>query len=355
MKTFLNRVLVLVLFTGLVVTLLWFQGFILRHEPMLAEIPDNPKLKASQKTAKVAEVELPRSLSFPGFVEAKDPVILGARVMANILELKVQEGETVKKGQILAVLDNKNIQAKLAQAKAAHVAAKAREWQAEKAFDRAEKLRSKKAMTQAQWEAAKAGVDGAKAMVRQAEAALIELETTQDWFKIASPVEGRVLQRFKDPGELALPGQALLSIYDPKRLKIRIGIPENLRTKVHIGQTFTIRVDGGTKALGRLSRILPLADSRTGTITLELDIQNPEGLQPGLLAQMSVNLGKRKALLIPSSAILKVGQVEHVHLVVQGRIENQVVRTGKTHSISGQGTQVEILSGLVKGEEVVLR
>ncbi len=355
MKTFLNRVLVLVLFTGLVVTLLWFQGFILRHEPMLAEIPDNPKLQASQRTAKVRQVEFPRSLSFPGFVEAKDPVILGARVMANIQELKVQESDGVKKGQILILLDNKDIEAKMAQARAAEVAAKAQEWQAKKAFERAEKLKAKKAMTEAKWEAAKAGVDAAEAMVRKAEAALSELKTMQGWFKITAPIDGRVLQRFKDPGELALPGQPILSIYDPGRLKIRIGIPENLRTKVQIGQLYPISVDGGTQVQGRLSRVLPLADARTGTITVELDILQPGALQPGLLAQMAVSLGKRKALTVPASAILKVGQVEHVHLVVRGRIENQVVRTGKTHHIPGQEDQVEILSGLEQGEEVVLR
>ncbi|GEM_PF-919348 len=355
MKTFLNRVLVLFLFTGLVVTLLWFQGFILRHEPMLAEIPDNPKLKASQKTAKVEELELPRTLRFPGFIEAKDPVVLGARVMANILELKAQEGEKVSKGQILVVLDNKDIQAKLAQARAAQSAAKAKEWQAEKAFNRAEKLRTTKAMTQAQWEAAKAGLDAAKALVRKADAALVELGTTQTWFQIQAPVEGRVLQRFKDPGELALPGQPLLSIYDPKRLKIRIGLPENLRTRVQVGKFYNIEVDGGQKTKARLSRILPLADARTGTITLELALLHPKNLQPGLLAQMAVDLGRRKALVVPSSAILKVGQVEHVHLVVNGRIENQVVRTGKILRLPDQEDKIEILSGLKQGEEVVLR
>ena len=252
-------------------------------------------------------------------------------------------------------LDNQDIQAKMAGAKAHQVAAKAKEWQAERAFERAEKLRAKKAMTQAQWEEAKAGVDAARAMVRQTEAALSEIQTTQSWFKITAPIDGRVLQRFKDPGELALPGQPLLSIYDPRRLKIRIGIPENLRTKVQVGQVYPISIDGGTQTKGRLSRLLPLADARTGTITIELDILDPKGLQPGLLAQMAVSLGKRKALTIPSSAILKVGQVEHVHLVVQGRIENQVVRTGKTHHIPGQEDQVEILSGLKQGEEVVVR
>ncbi|HHI79046.1 MAG TPA: efflux RND transporter periplasmic adaptor subunit [Planctomycetes bacterium] len=355
MKTFLNRVLVLVLFTGLVVTLLWFQGFILRHEPMLAELPDNPRLQASQKTAKVLELELPRSLRFPGFIEAIDPVVLGARVMANIQALTVQEGDQVRKGQVLVKLDNKDIEAKLAQTKAALAAAKAQEWQARRAFARAEKLRAKKAITEAQWEQAKSGLDAAEAMVQKAQAALTEVQTTQGWFQVEAPVEGRVLQKFKDSGELALPGQPLLSIYDPGRLKIRIGIPESLRSKARVGQTYSIHADGGKRTQARLLRVLPQADSRTGTITLELQLLEPKGLQPGVLAQMDLDLGKRKALVVPASAILKVGQVEHVHLVVNGRIENQVVRTGKLHPVPGKEDQIEILAGLEKGEEVVIR
>lgn len=350
MKTILNRLFVLALFGLLVVALLWFQGILFRHEPLLAEIPGPPKLSQGAATARVTEVELPRRLVFPGFVEAVDRVELAPRVMARVLQAPPRAGEAVARGQVLLRLDDRDARARLAQAKAAREAAQAMLERAEAALRRVQRLHAAKAATDQDLEAAVAGAKAARAAVARAREAENEAAAALDWFVLRAPAAGRVLERLVDPGDLAVPGRPAVVLYDPAALRLAAAVPEEYAGKLRPGTTLALRFGPERTRRGRVTRVLPAADPRAGTVTVRVRIEDPAGLFPGLLGRLPVPLGRRKTLAIPAAAVARIGQLEFVDRVVAGRLRRTAVRTGRRLD----GGRIEILSGLEAGETVVV-
>jgi RND family efflux transporter MFP subunit len=349
MMIWMRRIVIAGLFAGLVVVLLWFQGILWRHEHAPVEVPDPPALAEDARTAEVQWRELLGQRTYPGFVEAVDPAAVAARVMADVVRLEVREGDTVSAGQLLVELDDRDARAALAQARAALTGAEARLMQAGLAFARAEELRQVEATTEQNWEAARAERDTAAAMVESARQAVALAETALGWYRLRAPFDGQVLERHADPGDLAAPGSPLLVIYRPNELRLAVAVPEELAGGLATGDSLSVRFDAASGRTGRLTRLLPSADPRTGTVTLQLALPDARDLQPGRLGRLALTTEARQALLIPAEAVERIGQIERVRLVREGRVAPQTVRTGKR-----DGAMVEILSGLSAGDRVVL-
>jgi len=349
MKTFPQRVLVVVLFAALVVLLLWFQGILWRHEPEQAEVLAAPRVSGSQATAVVEERTLQSVQVFPGFVEAIDPADLAPRVMAGVAEVTVREDDAVEEGQLLVRLDDRDAVARHAQAQAAHEAAAAQALAARLAFERADRLLAGEAVTTQEWETARAARDGAAAGEERAARAVEEARTALSWFELTAPFAGRVLSRDADPGQLAAPGQALVSIYRPDRLRFAVAVPEERAAGLQPGVELAVAFATGEPRPATISRVLPGADPRSGTVMLHLDLASPTALRPGQLGRVSLVTGKRPALVVPARAVERIGQVERVRLVRNGASVPVTVRTGKAH-----GDVVEVLAGLAAGERVLL-
>lgn len=348
-KRWLRRGVVLALFAALVTVLLWFQGILFRKEPEAVRLPEAPALGASERTARVERRSLATQLVFPGFVEAVDPADVAPRVMATIQELSVREGEGVRAGQVLVVLDDRDARARLSQAQAALDGARAGSEEAGLAFARVQRLLDAGASTTQEWEAMRAAKSGAEAQEERARQAVDEARTALTWFRIEAPFDGLVLERQADPGQLALPGVALLRLYRGDRLRFRVAVPEERAGALAVGQACELEFDHiGTRA-SRVTRILPSSDPATGTVTLHLELAGGAELRPGLLGRLSLSVGQREALVVPAEAVERIGQIERVGLVREGRVQTVTVRTGKR-----QGDGVEILSGLAEGEEVRL-
>lgn len=341
----LRRGVVTALFAALVVALLWFQGILFRHEPETAAVPPPPRLEADARTARVERRTLGEERVFPGFVEAVDPAPVAPRVMAAILALDVRESDPVTAGQVIAKLDDRDARTRLAQAEAARAAAGAGAVQAELAFERAERLLADEALTTAEWEGARAARDAAAARVEQADAAVAEATAALSWFEVRAPFDGVVLARHAEPGQLAAPGHPLVTLYRPDRLRFAVAVPVERAARVAVGDELALELEG--ERVATVARVLPDADRRTGTVTLHLALAEP-ALRPGQLGRLRLATGTREALVVPFDAIERVGQLERVRLVRDDRVVPQTVRTGKRH-----GDDVEVLSGLGEGEEVV--
>lgn len=349
MMIWMRRIVIAGLFAGLVVVLLWFQGILWRHEHPPVEVPDLPALTEDARTTEVVSQEVRGERTYPGFVEAVDSAAIAARVMADVVRLEAREGDAVSPGQLLVELDDRDARAALAQARAALTAAEARSTQAGLAFARAEELRQVEATTEQSWEAARAERDAAAAVVESARQAVALAETALEWYRLRAPFDGQVLARHADPGDLAAPGSPLLVIYRPNELRLAVAIPEELTGSLDPGDQLPVRFDGAHERLGRLVRVLPPADPRTGTVTLHLALSDTADLRPGRLGRVVLETDPRRALLIPADAVQRIGQIERVRLVREGRVAPQTVRTGKR-----DGAMVEILSGLRIGDRVVL-
>lgn len=348
-KRWLRRGGIGALFAALVVVLLWFQGILFRAEPEAVDLPQAPRVGAADRLARVERRSLPTELVFPGFVEAVDPADVAPRVMATILELGVREGDPVRAGEVLAVLDDRDARARLSQAEAALDGARAQREEAELAFARVERLHEVGASTTQEWEAVRAARSGAGAQEERARQAVEEARAALSWFRLEAPFDGVVLERRADPGQLALPGAPLLALYRADRLRFRVAVPEERAGALAQGTTCALEFEGlGTRA-SRVTRVLPSSDPATGTVTLHLELTDAAGLRPGLLGRLRLAVGEREALVVPAGAVERIGQIERVGLVREGRIEAVTVRTGKRHADA-----VEVLSGLAEGEEVRL-
>lgn len=345
-----RRILVLLLFGALVAVLLKFQGIVLRDEHPPVDVPAAPRVGADEATARVERRTLGSVETHPGFVEAIDPATLAPRVMASVIEVAGREGDAVARGDVLVVLDDRDARAKLAQAEAALEAARAGARQAELALDRARRLHESEALTTQALEAAEAAHDGARAQVQRASEGVEEARTALAWFRLEAPFDGKVLERGADPGDLAAPGRPVLRLYREDRLRFRVAVPEERAADLSTGSTHRVVFDRLPPRDATLTRVLPPADPRTGTVTLHLAPASIEDLRPGMLGRLQLAGGERAALVVPADAVERIGQVERVRLVRDGRAVPVAVRTGKRHD-----GLIEVLSGLAEGEEVVVR
>jgi RND family efflux transporter MFP subunit len=241
----------------------------------------------------------------------------------------------VKAGDLLATLDAREVQARVDQAKAVLD-------QARRDFARQEKLIVTNATTRQEF-------DAAEARVKVGEAAVSEAETMMSYARVTAPFDGVVTRKLADVGDLAMPGKPLLEIEAPTDLRFEADLPEALLGSVKPGAKMKVKVASVADPLEAVvSEIAPVADAVSRTFQVKLDLPPAAGLRTGQFGRASVPVAEVMRLLVPQSAVMKRGQMELVFVVRDGKAALRLVKTGKT--LNGQ---VEILSGLEEGEQVV--
>ena len=221
----------------------------------------------------------------------------------------------------------------------------------------------------AQYEAAKAQLEMAKAgatvediaiaeaQVEQAKVGLASMKRQVENSIIKSPIDGIVVERSVDRGEVVsppmMPGMPLLLIMKLDQVKIKVNVSEQRMSQIHNGQEVKIKIDGlpGETFTGKISRIAPMVDSRSRTVEVEINIPNPGfKLKAGMFARVSIVLEKRSAvLLVPTEAVLDRGKGKVVFLAGNGVAEERSVTVGLS-----DGINTEIISGLTEGDAVIV-
>ena len=271
-----------------------------------------------------------------GTVRSKLRAAVEPKVSGRVLVYAAVPGQMVKAGDLLATLDAREIQAKVDQAKAVLD-------QARRDFARQEKLIATNATTRQEF-------DAAQARVEVGEAAVSEAETMMSYARVTAPFDGVVTRKLADVGDLAMPGKPLLEIEAPTDLRFEADLPEALLASVKLGAKMNVNVSSVNKPLEAVvSEIAPVADPVSRTFQVKLDLPDADGLRTGQFGRVSVPVTEVMLLLVPKTAVIKRGQMEFVFVVSEGKAALRLVKTGK--SINGQ---VEILSGLEEGEQVVI-
>jgi RND family efflux transporter MFP subunit len=270
-----------------------------------------------------------------GFIEAEQPVSLSARLTAPVVAITAQEGDHVRKGQPLVVLDASEQKELLAQAQAERRGA-------ELAQNRIETLYRQGWVTRAARDQAAATADAARAGAQAAEARLTNNV-------VRAPFDGIVLKRDVEPGDLAMPGTVLMQLGDPRRLRVTATVDERDIVGVRPGQDVLLSSESlpGRVLHGRVRAITPGGDPTQRAFRVRLRLNDAMALPFGLTLEANIVTRKHgSALLVPASAY---GQGS-VWIVDTGdRARRRPVRTG----IMG-GDKVEIVSGLHDGELVIM-
>ncbi|BCX81657.1 membrane fusion protein, multidrug efflux system [Methylomarinovum caldicuralii] len=335
-------------FLGLVLLLAWVQGAFATKVP-----PGNtgrPGKTVSGPTVAVAETPLPRRLRWPGTVSADTVAHIAPKIPGRILEIGVDIGSRVEQGQLLARLEDSEIRARLKAAQAALAAAQA---QAQRAAADARRIRNlfrQQAATQRDLDAAVAAERTAKAQVEQARQQIQAIRSQLKETRLYAPFAGSVIERLADPGDMGMPGQPILVLQNPHRLEVYTHVPESCAVYLRPGTGVRIEIPGRRlQLMATVTETAAAADPFTHTIEVKAALPAGQDILPGAFAWVGQSCGEETVLLLPQQTVRRVGQLEEVDLVREGRVQTRLVRTGRR--IDGQ---VEILSGLKAGERVQL-
>jgi len=297
----------------------------------------------------VAAMEVDEPLEWPGTVRSRITAQPAPKLLGRILELRVDVGSAVRAGDVIAVLDDRDVKARLDQAKAAHAAAEAAAVQSEAECVRISRLFEKEAATRRDLEAVQSGYASARARLELARHAVGEAEVLLSESVVRAPFDGVVTEKWAQAGDTGIPGKPIVALQDPLRLRLEAQVPESCARNASLGMEVRVRIDAlGREITARIEDIAPVADPESRTFLFKAALPAQEGLRPGMFARLIQPCGKKAALLIPASAVRRVGQLELLQVLEDGQARLRHIRTGKTY-----GERVDVLSGIREGEQVL--
>lgn len=298
-----------------------------------------------------------------GTVRAGTISTVAARTMGSVTSIKVKEGDLVSAGQLLLVLDGRDMEQRskaamegYREAEKGLEAAKEGRKLADSTYQRYKKLYDEKALTgqeidQIETQKRIAGIDyeRAEAALARASAGVKESKVYQDFTRITSPVSGIVTEKKIEAGSMAMPGMHLFTIEDNASYRLEFNADEKLFGKLKAGMEVSVYIDAIQKEIkGTVSDIVPAVDQTSRSFTVKVALRS-EGLKTGFFGRVSVPVGRREALLVPVTAIVERGQLTGVyHVDRNSLITYRLIRTGKKY-----GPMIEVLSGLGPDERVV--
>lgn len=297
---------------------------------------------APQKTLQAAVVEA-KPTSVPIRVEVTGQVApifhatLSSRIQGTIDKLLVREGSKVSKGQLLIQLDSRDLQADLTRANA----------EVENAtphLDRMNQLYAQDAVS-------KQEMENATRAYRVAEANRKAVEAQLSYTVVRAPFDGVITEKKVEAGELASPGQPLLRMEDPLRLRLEATVAEGDLKSVSRGDKILVAIDalGGQTLTGLVSQILPAGDPQTHTFMVKVDLPKTAGLKTGMFGRFQLDKGTTQTILVPSTAVVERGELTSLFVIGDDTIARlRWVKPGRRFE-----QQVEILSGLNTGERVL--
>ncbi len=300
-----------------------------------------------------------------GNVAAKTTSLVSSRVMGSVISVKVKEGDSVRTGDILAVLDNRDAvqrttaaEAAVAEAEHARDAAAQQRSLADITYQRYKNLHDERVISrqefdqvQAQKNVAEAESSRVNQMLNRTRANLEEARVQSAFFQVRSPISGIVTEKLIQTGILATPGMHLFTVEDNTQYKVEASIDAALvkqiahQTLVQITSELT-----DTPLTGRITKIVPAIDPATRTFAIEITPERTSVFRSGTYVKVSIPMGKKKMLMIPQSAVSQRGQLTGVFVVEKENIVSyRLIKTGKVYN-----AQVEVLTGLADGETVII-
>lgn len=291
---------------------------------------------------------------YDGVVEAVRQTVIASQVSGAVVAIDVKAGDRVRPGQVLLRLDARAAEQTAAAGDAQVRAARALQEAATREFERQKLLFEQKYISRAALDQAEARYKATQAEAAAQLASAGAARTQSGFFVVRAPYAGVVADVGVVLGDMAMPGRALLTVYDPAALRVSAAIPASVVPRLTNEATPQAEVPG---AGGRIApvrmQLLPTLDPATHTRELRLDLPpGLPGLVPGMFARAWLPLaeGVEPRLMVPARSVLRRAELTAVYVIgADGRPLLRQVRLGRA-----EGDQVEVLSGLSAGERVAL-
>lgn len=302
------------------------------------------------QTLTVALQDADQFNEFAGTVQSRVTVEVSARIAAHLLKLSVRSGDLVKEGDLLATLDDRDVQSRLRQVEAALVAAKAAVVETEADFTRYQTLLTSGASSRQEFEQAQRRYDTAKAGVAQVEEQVKEAQLNLGYTEVRSPIEGIVVDKHAESGDLASPGRSLLTLQKPTDLWLEAPVSEACARRIHVADPVHVRVDAlGTALDSQVTEIVPSVDPRSRSFLVRAALPPNPALQPGMFGRLQFRCEQRQLLALPPAALVSRGQLDYVFGVQDGRAQLRLVRRGRLFQDG-----IEVLAGVSVGDTVIV-
>jgi RND family efflux transporter MFP subunit len=312
-----------------------------------------------------------------GVVQARSTAAITARILAPVVEVRVAPGDRVRAGQVLVLLDGRDLAAHARRARAAAVladqdvtaaasdreAAEAALALARSTHGRIAALHAKRSATAqelddatgalraaearaagaaARGQAAVSGVDVARATIEAADA-------TETFARLVAPFDGVVTEKMVDPGNMAAPGTPLLRIEDTRDFRLHVRVDESRVGQIRPGATVTVALDtdaaGSSRTVeGRVAEVARAVDADARAFLVKILLPADPGLRSGMFGRARFAGRARPAVTVPAAALVQRGQMTSVFVVEQDVARVRLVNVSGT----------EVLAGLAEGEVVVV-
>ena len=321
----------------------------------------------------VAMTDVISAIDSGGVLQARTTATIASRIMAPVREVRVSPGDRVHEGQTLIVLDADDLAAAARAARAAALAAEqgskaaAAELRTAQAglvlarasHDRIAGLQDKRSATAQELDDATAALRSAEARVSAASARTLQAAlavesaraagdqaTTIDTFStIAAPFDGMIAEKMVEPGNMASPGAPLLRLEDTRGFRLEVRVDESRIGQIRNGDSVPLLLGVGTTTItGTVVEVSRAVDADARTFLVKIALPDTLGLRSGEFGKARFRGTPRRALTIPSSAIVRRGQLTSVFVVDKGVARVRLVSLSES----------EVLAGLTESEVVIL-
>jgi RND family efflux transporter MFP subunit len=272
---------------------------------------------------------------------------LSTKLTGTVTDVLVNEADRVTAGQLLVRIDARDLSAKSAQAAASVAEAEAMRNDAIVQATRIRALYGDSAATRAQLDAAETALARAEAGLKAAQAASSELGAVSSYSVIRAPFPGIITKRFVDPGAFAAPGAPLVAIQDVSTLRISATTTPDIASGLHRGQILTALVERAP-VRATIEGVVPATAGSLHTVNALVPNPNAE-LLAGSRATLTLPTGQRRVLVVPSSGLVREGDLTGVTLRTAAGDDRRWVRLG-----SALGAMVEVTAGLRPGDRIVV-
>lgn len=322
----------------------------------MASLPEgNDRSERTVRTTPVVSDVSAEAIETTGTTAPTSSTKIMPLVPGIIKKLPVQEGDPIKRGQILAMIDQRSFRLSMRQAQAAMEAAKIALDATTREKQRFEKLMQQDATARAQLDQVMDKFRGAQVQVKQAQVARDMAQKALTDSVIRAPYNGIVVKKVASLGDYAtsMPPTVIMMIMDISTIELKVSLPEPELQRVEVGSPIEVSFNSIQYTLQtKISRIIRTVDPFTRSFTVIAEIPNESmKLRPGLFGDVKISTSKpRRRLLVPTTALVDEGNGIFSVMVAQGGIARRM-----EIKVAASGTELsEALEGLTGNEQIIL-
>jgi RND family efflux transporter MFP subunit len=302
----------------------------------------------------VLEKEVLTTVTLAGTAESWIETTVAAQESGLVKEMLVDEGEPVKKGQVLCEQDTSQLEFRTQAAGAALAETEVAWEQAEKEWARQKKLFAREIVAEKALDDARYQAEGSRHKVARLKAELEGLKDQLEKMRIKAPVSGQVVKRHVLVGEWLGEGEAVVTLVVLDPVRVMVSVPERYVSFLKQGETSQVAFDslGERTFAGQIAAVIPRADPAVRTFPVRVEIPNPDGMvKAGMFARVSLPVGEAyRAILVPKDGLVLGATGSSVFTVKESRARQVNVNTGPSH-----GSYIEVTGPLEPGAMVVVR